>query len=152
FLMARFHQLLGLGILLAVIAILPARSGRQGAGGRHSPEQKKSPITDRHGDPLPEFARGRLGTIRFRQAWGAITSVRFLPSGKELMSVGENRIARLWETDTGKERHHFRLPLGNKWVLTPDCRTLVTWICGPSIRVWETSTGNMVHEWNIANH
>jgi WD40 repeat protein len=105
---------------------------------------------------LPEFARGRLGTIRFRHARKVIVSVRFAPSGKELLSVGTDRIARVWETDTGKERYHFTLPNNHlsedKWVLTPDFRTMITWIHGPSIRVWQTSTGKMVREWSIANH
>src|SRR5262245_36032542 len=62
-----------------------------------------------HDDSLPAFARQRLGTLRFRNGT-AIASLSFAPDGRTLLSIGHDRVARLWETATGKELGHFTLP------------------------------------------
>jgi len=36
--------------------------------------------------------------------------------------VGSDDIARVWETNTGKERYNFNLPSQGEWVITPDFR------------------------------
>src|SRR5262245_44331410 len=63
---------------------------------------------DTHGDPLPAGAVARLGTVRFRHGDGA-SFVAFLPGGKELLTVGRDDFARLWDVATGKELRQFRL-------------------------------------------
>jgi len=56
---------------------------------------------DQAGDPLPEEAISRLGTIRFRHG-GLIFSLAFTPDGKTLVSEGVDGL-RIWETATGKQ-------------------------------------------------
>src|SRR5262245_15300046 len=63
------------------------------------------PKLDQHGDPLPDQAVARLGTIRFRQEGGS-AYLAFLPKGDSLVSVGygrdEHGPVRFWEVPSGK--------------------------------------------------
>jgi RNA polymerase sigma factor (sigma-70 family) len=58
------------------------------------------PAVDRYGDPLPDGAVARLGTVRFRHG-GQLHTVAYSPDGKVIASGGFGRIM-LWEADTGK--------------------------------------------------
>ncbi|HYV37014.1 MAG TPA: WD40 repeat domain-containing protein [Gemmataceae bacterium] len=64
-------------------------------------KQKPAPKLDHHGDPLPEGATARLGTIRFRHA-GA-SSLVYSRDGKYLASAGGPDYGFcIWEADTGR--------------------------------------------------
>jgi RNA polymerase sigma factor (sigma-70 family) len=58
------------------------------------------PRLDFHGDPLPEGALLRFGTIRFRHP-GGVHGVALSPDGKTLATEGSGTV-RLWNTATGK--------------------------------------------------
>jgi WD40 repeat protein len=73
-------------------------------------EEKAKPALDSFGDPLPAYARLRLGTVRFRQG-SPIASLRYLPDGKTLLSIGNDQVIRYWEASTGKERYRFGTPV-----------------------------------------
>jgi RNA polymerase sigma factor (sigma-70 family) len=89
---------------------------------RAQPEPKKEdqPRLDRYGDPLPEGALLRLGTLRLQQD-GDVLALIYSPDGKLLVSAGGERsgfrgpgwIARsfgfihVWDPLTGKEFHRF---------------------------------------------
>jgi RNA polymerase sigma factor (sigma-70 family) len=66
----------------------------------------EGPRHDRHGDPLPDGAVVRLGTVRFRHADGVTCSV-FGPDGKTLVTGSHDGTARLWDAATGKELRRF---------------------------------------------
>jgi RNA polymerase sigma factor (sigma-70 family) len=66
------------------------------------PAGKTPARTDRYGDPLPDGALVRMGTIRFRHAEG-VTCFAFSPDGKTLVSGGHDYTLRLWDMATGKE-------------------------------------------------
>src|SRR5712692_4406453 len=93
------------GILLLTVSLVlrvgqaspeePARTKESRADRRVS-----KPWLDRHGDPLPEGAVARMGTVRFRNATGSITSLRFSADGDTILSVGYDGAVRLWETAT----------------------------------------------------
>ena len=57
--------------------------------GRPTPPEKKTPRVDAHGDPLPEGALARLGTIRFRDA-NFIAATAPSPDGK-LLALSNTR-------------------------------------------------------------
>ncbi|HEV3084340.1 MAG TPA: sigma-70 family RNA polymerase sigma factor [Gemmataceae bacterium] len=56
---------------------------------------------DAHGDPLPDDAIARLGTLRFRDADG-VSDLAFTPDSKFLYSAGTNG-ARVWDPTTGQQ-------------------------------------------------
>jgi WD40 repeat protein len=64
---------------------------------------------DAYGDPLPDGAVARLGTVRWRHGDGTLF-VAFLPGGKALLTVGRDETVRQWDVATGKELRRFRLP------------------------------------------
>ncbi|HVU86049.1 MAG TPA: WD40 repeat domain-containing protein [Pirellulales bacterium] len=68
-------------------------------------ETRPAPRVDALGDPLPNGARLRLGTVRFRPP-SSVSDLALSPDGKTLVSIGEQLI--IWDTDTGKQR--FRKP------------------------------------------
>src|SRR5262249_34589978 len=75
--------------LLTLAGTLPARG---------EPPAEKIPLVrlDRYGDPLPEGAVARMGTVRFRHA--GLRSVAFSSDGKRLVTAGVDRNIALWET------------------------------------------------------
>jgi WD40 repeat protein len=69
---------------------------------------EKPPRTDLYGDPLPEGAIVRFGTMRLRHANGA--SLAFAADSKRLLSAGTDKIIRFWDLETGKLLEEQRLP------------------------------------------
>ena len=67
----------------------------------------KDAVTDALGDPLPQGAVARLGTLRFKHApaqSAIIDSAVYSPDGTKIASVAlTSGSVRLWEADTGKE-------------------------------------------------
>ena len=63
-------------------------------------EKKIPPRMDLYGDPLPEGAVSRLGTVRFNHG-GWLDSLFFAPGGKTLISAGSGKI-RIWDAASGK--------------------------------------------------
>jgi WD40 repeat protein len=110
----------------------PARAEKQGAA---------APAVDRFGDPLPDGAVARLGTVRFRHSYLTYAAV-FSPDGKVLATGGPGLGPGvcLWDAATGRLLRH--LPQANDaWSVcfTPDGKTLVA--AGYPVRAWDVSTG-----------
>jgi len=57
---------------------------------------------DQHGDPLPEGAIARIGTVRLRHA-GPVSALAYSHDGKVLASGSEDGTIRLWDATTGKK-------------------------------------------------
>src|SRR5207249_1402287 len=109
-------SLLAAGAGLAAHQSLAPRSATPTSGDAAQPESKsaeplkpertKRARTDRYGDPLPEGAIARIGTVRFRHG-EAVRSVAFSPSGGELASASVDGTIRRWDLATGKELWRF---------------------------------------------
>jgi RNA polymerase sigma factor (sigma-70 family) len=85
------------------------------------------PAVDAHGDPLPEGAVARLGTVRFNHGEG-LHSLFFSSDGKTIFSEGGGSI-RIWDAGTGKERDRIRMDkvyFAFPTTLLADGKTLIT--------------------------
>lgn len=97
--------------------------------GAARPPVPSGPRLDRLGDPLPDGAVARIGTIRMRGEGGGSGDVAFLPGGRAVASVHGRSAVTIWDIDTGKEMH--RLPAPNRshrLAPSPDGRVLA--VCG----------------------
>ena len=92
--------------LVAVVAVGVGLSGIPQAGSKDNPPPAKEapakadgarPRVDRFGDPLPDGAVRRFGTLRFRHE--AIAGLAFTPDGKRLVAgIGRDPLAAMART------------------------------------------------------
>jgi RNA polymerase sigma factor (sigma-70 family) len=116
---------------------------------------------DLFGDPIPSGAVARLGTIRWRHG-GGVGFAAFMPDGKRVLSVGNDRAIHLWEYPSGKELLRFGQPAADnavdwkageswrfcdhaKFALTRDGKTLAVSVDG-DIKVYESETGKVLRK------
>ncbi len=102
------------------------------AGGEPTPSKSppaaegKSSRTDRFGDPLPQGAIARMGSVRLRHA--GLSDFVFLFGGKTIVTAGSDRVLRTWDAPTGKQVRAVRLRgaagPGRCVTLSPDGKTL----------------------------
>jgi Tol biopolymer transport system component len=67
-----------------------------------SPKEVNQIRTDQYGDPLPQGAVARLGTVRVQHS-SIITTIAWSPNGKILATGEYIHPIRLWDVATGKE-------------------------------------------------
>ena len=125
--------LLTLGVVAGGMALRspPPRSEAQPVAVDVKPAQQPAEpraAIDAHGDPLPDGAIARLGTIRFNHGDG-LNALFFSADGKTIFSEGNGSI-RTWNAKDGKERdrmltaktHFFHDPV----LLLADGQTFIT--------------------------
>jgi WD40 repeat protein len=122
--------------------------------------------TDVYGDPLPEGARVRMGTLRWRHP-AMITFVGFTAKDKQVMTACGDGFFRVWDAASGKEIRKFGKPQGNMFggssvmmqpgggrimrsyaygggggtVLSPDSKVLAEAGMDGSVRLWNIADG-----------
>src|SRR5581483_3212886 len=119
---------------------------------------RKEPLarTDRYGDPLPDGAVARLGTIRFRHEHGSLYLNPVFSRDGKMLVTGFNDI-RLWDPATGKLLREIRDFPGGKTgpFFTPDGRRLISLDLEASrkaghncsmIRLWDAATGRPLRD------
>jgi len=112
-------------------------------------EEKQTARLDRFGDPLPEDAVARLGTVRFRHG-GKVLNIAYSPDGQVVASSGRDNMIRIWDAATGKELHccvgHTDQLIGLTYA--PDGKTLVSAGLDHTIRIWDPNSGKEIQQWN----
>lgn len=127
--------------------------------------------TDQAGDPLPQGATARMGTLRWRHS-GPVQFVGFLADGQEVVSASLDGWIRVWDVATGREirrwKWHQGGPIGDEdelvgglngvatirsIVLSPDRRLIAASLPNGKVRVWNIK-GNEEHTFGGAgrNH
>jgi RNA polymerase sigma factor (sigma-70 family) len=110
------------------------------------PRAQEPGRADRYGDPLPEAALARLGTVRFRHGSGGVAVLAFSSDGRTLVSASANGLVRVWDQATGKELRHFVVEVASpiNWVaLSPDGRTFA------AVDVPGPGAGHEIHLWDV---
>jgi RNA polymerase sigma factor (sigma-70 family) len=104
---------------------------------------------DLFGDPLPNGAVLRLGTLQ-RRAVGAILTVS--ADGKSIIDVRGSKSIRIWDAVTGELRQARDLP-GDSFdpaVLSKDGHWLARAVSGPErLEIWDVQLGRKVRELTI---
>jgi RNA polymerase sigma factor (sigma-70 family) len=123
----------------------PPQSGNERAA-TPQPENKPKPVVDRFGDPLPERAIARLGTVRFR-ASELVCACAWSPDGK-ILAAGDNTI-RLFDAATGKPIRQLRDHLHpiHSLSYSPDGRTQASG-SQAGIDLWDPATGKFLRRFS----
>jgi WD40 repeat protein len=137
------------GLLLLPVA---ATSSQPEAASRNqTTSAPQGPRVDLYGDPLPEGAIARMGSVRFHHP-GGISAAAFAPDGKSIVAVGrakEGSSVRFWETATGKELSQFEADVGDvtSVIWTPDGKTVLH--CNEAaVSQLERSTGKLIRRFS----
>jgi RNA polymerase sigma factor (sigma-70 family) len=115
----------------------------------NSPAAKEVPRRDRFGDPLPDGAVRRFGTLRFRHE--AVAALAFTPDGKHLVAgVGSSPLAVFDATDGRRLRNVGETSANNHYgfALTPDGKHVFT--TGYHLGMYELDTGRKMRSFEAA--
>src|SRR3954454_20821417 len=69
----------------------------------------QQPTKDLHGDPLPDGAIARIGTVRWRHS-DVVAFAAFLPDSKKVICASMDGVIRLWDFPSGKELRRIPAP------------------------------------------
>ncbi|MGH7172634.1 MAG: sigma-70 family RNA polymerase sigma factor [Gemmataceae bacterium] len=111
-----------------------------------APKKPESPQIrmDRHGDPLPDGAITRLGTVRWRHG-DFVHALAYSPDGKRIVTTGVGRALVLWDAATGKELRVFPSRGQPRSVaFSPDGKLIAT--TQRTGQLWDVDTGKMLRE------
>ncbi len=109
--------------------------------GDRGTESAQQARVDLYGDPLPEGALRRLGTIRWRHE-DMVRSLSFSPDSKTILSCAGGTLF-VWESATGRMRRKLEggKEVSRAMALSPDGKTLAATGWTGVIRLWDVATG-----------
>jgi RNA polymerase sigma factor (sigma-70 family) len=109
-----------------------------------NPDDDKLVRTDRYGDPLPDEALSRLGTLRLRHGAG-VSQLGFASDGKSLLSVGRDGV-RAWDVGTGMQLRYFpnERASGMGWPSLSTDGKLVSVPAKSGDHIWDVASGRRI--------
>jgi RNA polymerase sigma factor (sigma-70 family) len=137
------------GALGHVLRAKPQATPEPQAKAVAEPKKPQAPPvrTDRYGDPLPDGAIARLGTVRWRHGV-FVHALAYSPDGKKIVSTGSSdRALVLWDAGTGKEIRQFAScgqPRGVAF--SPDGKWIAT--THRTGELWDVASGKMLRALN----
>jgi RNA polymerase sigma factor (sigma-70 family) len=149
-LVLKLAALVAIGVFTAGAVLLAHRLPVEQRPGETTPAAKgdQPARTDRRGDPLPDEALARLGTIRFRYG-GFINALGFTPDGANLVVRGTDYV-QVMDAGTGKEVRRFGHELGMIIAssLSSDGKliALASYRKGGKVSIWEVPTGRLLRQ------
>jgi RNA polymerase sigma factor (sigma-70 family) len=127
---------------------LPERTRQSDAGDPKSSPDEKTPSIDADGDPLPNEALARLGTLRFRPG-GFVQSVAFAPDAKSLVALGTDGTVSVFDAQNGRTVRRFQCGgIQRRSALSADGRWVVT-LAGKSDEPFDPEVS--VDRWDCTN-
>jgi WD40 repeat protein len=135
-----------LGFLCGAILLVLAVAGASAAD--PSSQRKKASRVDDIGDPLPDGAVARIGTVRLRQP-SEICSTAYSPDGKLLATGGRYDGVRLWDSVTGKLLRFLPAQRGQGIFyisFSPDSKTLASSGIDGALEVWNVASGKKIQQ------
>jgi WD40 repeat protein len=125
-------------LLTLVLASLLCQMARSGP-----PERGPLPhLVDLYGDPLPEGAVVRLGSVRMRHA--GLVDFALLPDGTTAVTVGHDQMVRWWDLGTGRQTKAVRLPAESSYpsslAISADGTTVAVQLSG-QVTFYDAATG-----------
>jgi RNA polymerase sigma factor (sigma-70 family) len=147
--------LLALGTAASGIGVLahraPVAAEKEDRDAQTQPaKERPTARTDLHGDPLPERALARLGTVRWRMS-GLFFACAYSPDGKTLAAASADHHVYLFDAATGKLIGRLG---GHPSEVTSiayslDGRTLASGCAKEgTIRIWEPATGKLLRQFH----
>jgi WD40 repeat protein len=131
----------------------PSREPQASASGEKPAPQAKQPRLDLYGDPLPEGAIARLGTVRLDHG-GPVGCLLYSHDGKTVISGGSTKTVRWWDVVSGKEVRRFvvpqrKMPDGKEIVvcslaLSSDGNILAVGASDGTIYLWDIASGKLL--------
>jgi WD40 repeat protein len=150
----KLMPVLALGVLCAgagLIAVAGAETCRAGSVSDRSLDPQSpvarapgAPADDRFGDPLPDGALARLGSVRLRHA--DLSDFTVLPDGQTAVTVGQDGVVRTWDLTTGREARAAPLQGARRdgpITVSADGKIATAATAG-KITVWDTHSGREV--------
>jgi RNA polymerase sigma factor (sigma-70 family) len=146
----RFVALLVLTLCIVgagVASLGGAPAAPEAAAAPEKPAPKSNPKLDADGDPLPDGAFARLGSLRLRHG-SPVTSAAFSPDSKLLATGSWDNTVRIWDPATGRVVREIHPQEGWIWgvAFSPDGTLLAT--AGDhrskKVRLWDVKTGKPV--------
>ncbi len=137
----------GLGFVVRHALAAPQRPNPAPVAAARPPS---TPV-DRFGDPLPKYARARMGTVRFNEGTFCVRQALYTPDGKSLVTVNGNHGVHVWDVATGRIVRTIGNPESQfrEIAISADGEAMATIEEVPGrLRLWDLASGRERRRWH----
>lgn len=135
------------------LRVLEAQPPSRGQSPQPAVVERSRPLRDRFGDPLPEGAIRRFGTLRFRHQ--GVHDLAFTPDGKKLIAGGRDNPLLVFDAATGRKlrelgKNYLPARQLRGFAVSPDGKQVAG--CGSDVFIWDLETGRLVRQFYFNHH